>query len=268
MTSSDSWEITVIRHGIRHATRSEAYMSYGFYGEPDGEHTTAYYLWILRNGDQVIHVDTGYSTAGARKRGRTVLIDPLEALAHLGCSASDGNPVVVTHAHYDHIGNVAAFDRSPIYIAASEFEFWTSDLAPRTLFSHFGDQDEVAHLVAARADGRLREFSGRLELAPGVELIEVGGHTPGQLVVLVNTRAGRVLLASDAAHFHEELERDMLFASMADLPQSYRTLDWIREQEDLIVVTGHDEAELGRFIPLEGPLSEHAVKIGGSDDRR
>lgn len=255
MMAPQQWEILIVKHGIRHALRSESFMSYSIYGEPDDDYTTAYYFWVLRSGDQIIHVDTGYSAEGATKRGRTVLIDPLEALRHLGLSASSGHPVVVTHAHYDHIGNLAAFANSPIHISANELEFWTSDIAPKPLFAHFGDQAEVANIVTAKREGRLHQFSGRATIAPGVELVEVGGHTPGQLVVLVDTAVGKVMLASDAAHFHEELDRDMLFLSMADLPQAYRTLDWIRQQQDTIIITGHDAGELERFTPIQGPLA-------------
>lgn len=264
--ASNTWEILVVKHGTRDTKRSDVFMNYGFYGEPDRDFTVDYYFWVLRNGDRVIHVDTGYSASGAAKRGRSVLIDPLEALGHLGLSASDGHPVVVTHAHYDHIGNVAAFTNSQIYITSKELEFWTGDIATRPLFSHFGDQDEVADIVAAKREGRVHEFEGRLEIAPGVELIEAGGHTPGQLVVRVETGAGTVILASDAAHFHEEIERDMLFQSMADLPQSYRALDWIRAERDAIVVTGHDPSELERFEALDGPLSGYASIIGARRD--
>ena len=100
-------------------------------------------------------------------------------------------------------------------------------------------------------------------MAPGLELIEVGGHTPGQVVVVVQTNVGPVILASDAAHFHEEIERDMLFQSMADLPQSYRALDWLRAQDVAHIVTGHDAGELERFEPLDGQLSGLAAVIGG-----
>ncbi|GAA2178644.1 N-acyl homoserine lactonase family protein [Leucobacter tardus] len=260
--AADQWEIVVVRHGTRHARRSDVYMNYGFYGEADDDFTVDYYLWVLRNGEQIIHVDTGYSQAGAAKRGRTVLIDPLEALRRLGASAESGNPLVVTHAHYDHIGNVAAFANSPIYMSGAELEFWTSDIATRPLFSHYGDQDEIADLLAAEHEGRLVAFSGRLELSPGVELIEIGGHTPGELVVSVQTRAGEIILAGDAAHFREELDRDMLFQSMADVPQSYRALDWLRSQTDACIITGHDAGELDRFTPLDGALAGHAAVAG------
>jgi glyoxylase-like metal-dependent hydrolase (beta-lactamase superfamily II) len=261
----DTWEIIIIQHGTRLTMRSDVYMNYGFYNEPDDDFRLNYYLWVLRNQDQVILVDTGYSKEGAQMRGREVLIDPVEALSQLGINAADGHPVVVTHAHYDHIGNIGTFTHSPIHISRKELEFWTSDIATRPLFSHYGDQDEIADLVEAKHQGRLFEFDGHKTLASGVELIEVGGHTPGQLVVLVQTSVGPVILASDAAHFHEEIERDMLFQSMTDLPQSYRTLDWLRDQDVTYVVTGHDVGELERFKPIPDVLPQLAAIIGDSD---
>lgn len=263
--ASQNWEILIVRHGTRRARRSDVYLNYAFYGEPDDDFTVDYYFWVLRSGDRVIHIDTGYSAAGAAKRGRTVLIDPLEALGHLGLHPSDGNPLVITHAHYDHIGNLSAFTNSPVYISRKELEFWTGDIATRPLFSNFGDQEEIADIVEAKREGRVHEFEGRIKIAPGVELIEVGGHTPGELVVRVRTAIGDVILAGDAAHFHEELERDMLFVSMADLPQSYRALDWLRAEDVASIITGHDAGELERFEPLSGPLAGHAAIVGAHD---
>ena len=256
------WEVTIIRHGTRTGRKSEAFMNFSFYGEDDGEYTTDYFLWVLRRGDEVILVDTGYSKSGAEQRGRTVLIDPLEALARVGILPEQAPPIIVTHAHYDHIGNLDRFPSSRVHIAATEYEFWTSDIAPRPLFAHFGDQAEVDDLRQADAGGRLELFSGEREIADGVTVIEVGGHTPGQAMVLVDTAEGQVLLASDAAHFQEELDRDMPFVSMADLPQSYRVLDRIRGMDVAHIVTGHDPGTLERFEPYGDPLDGVASVIG------
>lgn len=237
-------------------------MNYAFYGEPDGPHRTDYYLWVLRRRDEVVIVDTGYSAAEALARDRVVLVDPVLALRDLGIDPEAGHPVVITHAHYDHVGNIAAFTGSPVHIARAELEFWTGPMATKTLFAHHGDPRAVEALGHARRDGRLRVFETETEVRPGVRVAAVGGHTPGQAIVTVRTTEGMVVLASDAAHFHEELHRDMLFQSMADLPRSYEVLDQLRSSPAAHVVSGHDPAELDRFTPLEGPLAGTAATIG------
>lgn len=252
----------MVRHGTRAAMRSEVFLNYPFYGEDDGPFTLDYFFWVLRRGDETIVVDTGYSEQGGSSRGREILIDPIEALRLLDVDPGAGVPVVVTHAHYDHIGNLAAFRSSPVHIARAEMEFWTSSIAERPLFSHFGDPREVDELRRAEAEGRLRPFSGEVSIADGVQLIEVGGHTPGQAMVAVETLEGRVLIASDAAHFVEELERDMPFVSMADVPQSYRVLERIRGTDAVHVLTGHDAGTLAALEPLGEPLPGLAGVIG------
>lgn len=262
MTTQHPWEVVVVRHGTRATRRSEVFLNYPFYGEQDGSFTLDYFFWVLRRGDEAIVVDTGFSTEGGASRGREILVDPVDALRRLGVDPASGVPVVVTHAHYDHIGNLPAFPASPVHIAQAELDFWTSDIAERPLFSHFGDPAEIGELRRIAADGRLRPFAGRARIADGVELIEVGGHTPGQAMVAVETREGRVLIASDAAHFVEELERDMPFVSMADVPQSYRVLEQIRQTDAVHVLTGHDAATLGALEPLGEPLPGLAGVIG------
>jgi glyoxylase-like metal-dependent hydrolase (beta-lactamase superfamily II) len=253
----------VVRHGTRSTLRSDVFLNYSFYGEDDAPFRLDYFLWVLRRGDETIVVDTGYSEAGALARGREILIDPVEALRRLGIEPGSGVPVVVTHAHYDHIGNLPAFASSEIHIARAELDFWTSDIANRPLFSHFGDPSEIDELRRAESEGRLRPFSGSATIADGVELIEVGGHTPGQAMVSVATSEGTVLIASDAAHFVEELERDMPFVSMADVPQSYRVLERIRLTDASHVLTGHDAGTLDGLEPLGEPLPGLAGVIGG-----
>jgi glyoxylase-like metal-dependent hydrolase (beta-lactamase superfamily II) len=258
---TNPWEIYVVQHGYRETVRSEAYMNYGIYEEPDDKHEIAYYFWIITNGDRTIHVDTGYSREAALKRKREILITPTEAMRQLGFPADAGAPLVVTHAHYDHIGNVKEFKNSHIYMARAELEFWESELASRPMFKQFGEQSEIAVLSQAQAEGRVTLFTGQYQLADGVTLIETGGHTPGQLVVSVDTAQGLVILASDAAHFHEEMEKDMLFQTMAHLPESYQALDWLRAQDDAVVVSGHDVGELKRFPAIDGQLSKFVSRI-------
>ncbi|MEQ6896152.1 N-acyl homoserine lactonase family protein [Microbacterium sp. KR10-403] len=262
MRAETTWQVVIIKHGTRMTTRSDAFMNYSFYGERDAPHRVDYYFWVLRRGDQAVIVDTGYSRHEGTRRGREVLIDPVDALRELGIDPEAGHPVVITHAHYDHIGNVDAFPNSPVYISRAELDFWTSPMARKTLFAHYGDPTSVDALEPARRQGRLHTFDSEVVVRPGIIASVVGGHTPGQSVVSVTTVEGVVMLASDAMHFHEELERDMLFQSMADLPASFDALERLRRSPAARIVSGHDARELSRHAALPGALSNLAATIG------
>ena len=86
---------------------------------------------------------------------------------------------------------------------ATELEFWASSLARYAQFAVVAEQPEVDCLVAASVAGRATTFTGECEPAPGIRMIEVGGHTPGQAIVVVDVGAGRtIVLASDASHYY------------------------------------------------------------------
>ena len=99
-------------------------------------------------------------------------------------------------------------------------------------------------------------------------MIELGGHSPGQAILLVETGDGTVLLASDATHYYEEIERDMPFLVVADLAAMYTGFDEMKRlvaERDAILVPGHDPEVMTRFSPH--PEAEFAVIIGRGHHR-
>jgi glyoxylase-like metal-dependent hydrolase (beta-lactamase superfamily II) len=242
------------------------FLNYEVYDEPDGPFTVDYYLWIVRSRTTTLLVDTGFARGPAEARGRTVLIDPAEAYRRLGVDTRRPHPVVITHAHYNHIGNLGVFPASPVVVSGTELDFWATPLATKPLIGHFAEPGELAVITEATRQGRVRRFSGTYEVAPGVIVTEVGGHTPGQCMVTVPTSEGVVLLTSDAVHFAEELVRDMPFVSITDLPATYQALQTVRELAARgavdHVVTGHDASELDHVEPYSADLAGIAGVIG------
>ena len=265
---NDKYEIVIVKFGTRQTVRSEVYLNYPLYHEDDGPIGMDYFVWVIRNSERTILVDTGFSAAGGAARKRTTLIPPMEAFAALGITPESAPPIVITHAHYDHTGHLSQFPSSSIVISRAELDFWSGPQAHQPLFHHSVADDDLAVLRAADVAGRVTAFEGRHQLAPGVELIQVGGHTPGQSVVLVETHAGAVLIASDAVHYYEELDREMPFMSVADLVAMYDSFDTIQgmlaDGTITAVVSGHDPDTLNRFTPLDGPLSGLAAVVGGA----
>lgn len=267
MPASDEYEVVIAQYGTRQGHRAEVYLNYGIYGQPDGPIGMDYFVWIIRNAERTILVDVGFSVAGGENRKRTFLKAPEDIYAALGIDIEAEQTIIVTHAHYDHIGNLDKFPNSQILIAQAEYDFWDSEMGRRAQFAWSTEDEEIDALRAAHRAGRVTTFSGSMQVAPGIELIEFGGHTPGISVVKVATPDGIVLLASDTIHYYEEYDADLPFAFVADLPQMYAGFDRIRALVDAgeiqHLVPGHDPDTLNRFDRIQdGPLAGIASTIG------
>ncbi|WP_197938279.1 N-acyl homoserine lactonase family protein [Phytohabitans flavus] len=253
-------EVLAVRYGTRAARKSEVFLHFDMYGEPDADIQMDYYFWVLRLGGQTILVDCGFNEASGGRRRRTMLCPPSRALSRLGIDPGTITTIVVTHGHYDHIGNLPDFPDARLVMARREYDFWTSPMGGKPLFAVSAETDDVAALHAAHDEGRIEFFTTHTSLPGGVDLVEVGGHTPGQLIV----RVGDVVLASDALHYYEELDEDRPFVHVADLPAMYAGFDMLRQLgETHRLVAGHDPDVMRRF-PVVGDGLAALITLDGS----
>lgn len=259
-----TYQVTAIRYGALDSTRAELFHRWGSYGEPDAEVEMAYYFWLLRSPDRTVLVDTGFDPAAGVRRGRRVLVEPLTALARLGVEPEEVSTVLISHFHYDHVGNLGAFPHAELIVGRTELDFWTGTIARRAQFAAHVEAPEIARIARAVEDGRVRTTAGEEEVLPGIRAIEVGGHSPGQLMVEVAGTDGPVLLTSDAVHFYEEMELDRPFGVVADLAAMYRAYDILREREEhgMTLVAGHDPVVMDRFADSDADTGL-AVEIKG-----
>lgn len=251
---SDGYEVVAVRYGTLTALKSELVYRYESYGEADAEVEMAYYFWLLRRPGATVLVDTGFDPAVGARRGRSCTWPPLDALRTLGVAPDDVDTVVVTHFHYDHIGNLDAFPRAQIVAPREELDFWTGPIADRVQFAAHVEPGEVGRVERWAAEGRVRLTDGTEEILEGVTAISVGGHSPGQQVTTVVGEGGLVALASDAVHFYEELELERPFGVIADLARMYMAYDLLDDlaEAGAAVVPGHDPDVLRRYAAVDG----------------
>jgi glyoxylase-like metal-dependent hydrolase (beta-lactamase superfamily II) len=216
-----------------------------------------YFFWLLEGSDGTIVVDTGYDPEVGAQRGRECICEPADAFSQLGVDPDAVELLILTHLHWDHTGNLGPFSRARLVVPQRELDFWTGPLASRHHLAELVVPDELALVALAAGEGRVTLVAAEQEVAPGVTAIDVGGHSPGQLVLVVETASGPVVLASDAIHYYEELERDRPFSVFVDLAESYRALDTLRAltRNGEPLVAGHDPLVMERFAQVHDGLA-------------
>ncbi|GAA4113172.1 N-acyl homoserine lactonase family protein [Nocardioides fonticola] len=247
--AAPDWQVHAVRYATYPTTRSAELLRFAEYGEPDGPMICDFYLWVVRSAEQVILFDTGYTRAAGDRLGVAWLSGVPEALADLDLGPDDVTTVVHSHLHSDHVGNHELLSGAQVRMRREEWEFWTSPMAERALFRRFTDADQMAALERVRREGRLVLDEEEVEVAPGVRTVALPGHTPGSQGLLIESGGRRVLLASDAAHYYEELDDDRPFFIVDDLPRMYASFDRLRtaREDGVRVVAGHDPADLEAF---------------------
>ncbi len=217
--------------------------------EHDGPMPLDYFVWLVRGEGREIVVDTGFSPAVAKRRGRDHLRCPAAALGLLGCDAATVKDVVITHLHYDHVGNFELFPAATFHLQDDEMRFATGRHMAQPAYRGAFDVEDVVGMVRSAYDGRVHFHEGEGEVAPGVTVHRLGGHTMGLQVVRVATRGGWLVLASDASHFYANMENDRPFPIVHDLAEvkaGYRRLRELAESPAHII-PGHDPEVLKRY---------------------
>jgi glyoxylase-like metal-dependent hydrolase (beta-lactamase superfamily II) len=211
-----------------------------------------YFVWVIRNPARSIVVDTGFDAKEGARRGRKVLRAPAAALAQVGSAAEAIEHVIVTHLHYDHAGTLSAFPMARFHLQAAEMAYATGPCMTHPPLRHPFTVDHVCEMVKNVYAGRVIFHDGDAEVAPGVTVHKIGGHSRGLQCVRVATANGPVVLASDASHFYENFETGKVFpitVDIADVLAGYQRIVTLAGSP-LRVVPGHDPLILARYPAL------------------
>src|SRR5262249_50862203 len=89
------------------------------------------------------------------------------------------------------------------------------------------EADDVVAMVRKVFAGRVRFHDGDDEIAPGITVHRIGGHSEGLQSVRVKTRRGYVVLASGASHLDQHIDEARVFPivyNTGDVLAGYETL--------------------------------------------
>ena len=255
-----TYEVFAIKYAERPGQRPEHFIG----GDPhDGHMPMDYFVWLIRNEDRVIVVDTGFDAAMAAKRKRTLVREPREGLALLGVDASVVRDVIITHLHNDHIGTFFDFPAARFHLQDEEMEFVTGRQMRHHIFRRPYEVEHVVGVVRMVFKDRVEFHRGEGNIAPGVSVHHIGGHTMGLQAVRVHTQRGWVVLASDASHYYEHMETGRCFPLVFDVAEMLAGYDTLRRlaASPKHIIPGHDPLVLQRYPAVSKELAGIAVRL-------
>jgi glyoxylase-like metal-dependent hydrolase (beta-lactamase superfamily II) len=247
-------------YAIRYADSPGDLASDMVMGAPKDEKIdTVYALWLIRGGGRNILFDSGFHRERWFKEW-TVLnyIRPDEAVKLAGVQPEEITDVVISHAHWDHMGGIDLFPKATIWIQKEEFRYYTGE-AWQPGGDHGGiDPEDVQTLARLNTEGRVRLIDGDdVEILPGIRAYTGGRHTYASQYLLV-AGSPRFVLASDNAYLYRNLETHMASATFTEADHAAN----IKNQQRMIqlagaldrVVPGHDALQFQKF-PTQGRVA-------------
>ncbi len=254
-----------VKYGDRVTRKSIVFHGFAESGEPDADQPMDYSFWVARTENAVVLIDTGYDISRHDWLGEISRTPTPEGLRLLGIDPADVELVIATHFHYDHVGYIDHFPTATIVASRTEYDYWVAKYAENGLVGEFATPADVTAIIRAGDENRLRLVEGETEVFPGIIVYPVGGHCPGQLLTYVESKSGPIILASDAIHLGEQVERGWPFFAHTDLHEMAEGIAFAKELSAATgapIIPGHDPSVRTDYPAVDGPASAIATRLG------
>jgi glyoxylase-like metal-dependent hydrolase (beta-lactamase superfamily II) len=249
-----AYELFAIRYATREARRSDHFIG----GDPhDGPMPMDYFMWLAKGERRSFVIDTGFREEVAERRKRTFLRCPVEALALFDVDPNTVEDVILTHLHYDHVGNFDRFPRARFHLQERELAYATGKYMRYPRLAHSFEVEDVCGIVRLNYARRVLFYDGDAELAPGITVHAAGGHSAGLQFVRVRTARGFVVLASDVSHFYENMASQRPFTTAFHIGEMLEGFDRLLAlaPDESHIVPGHDPLVM-KLYPAPSPKLE------------
>ncbi len=144
MNALPEYELFAIRYATREARRADHFIG----GDPhDGPMPMDYFVWVAKSAERAFVIDCGFTEETAKKRKRTFLRDPIDALKLVGVDADTVQDVILTHLHYDHVGGFNRFPKAKFHLQEPEIHYATGRYMQYHRLAHSFEVEDIVGVV-------------------------------------------------------------------------------------------------------------------------
>jgi glyoxylase-like metal-dependent hydrolase (beta-lactamase superfamily II) len=228
-------------------------------GPKDQKIDIAMVVWLVRGGGHTILFDSGFHRDTFLKDfPMKDYLRPDEAVKLAGVQPDAVTDIIISHAHWDHMGGIDLFPKAQVWIQSEEYRYYTG-AAWQPGGDHGGiDPEDVKALVRLNIEGRLHLVNGdNVEIFPGIRAYTGARHTYASQYLRVDGQPPFVL-ASDNCYLYLNLSQHLASATFSDADHAAN----IANQSRMIklagsadrVVPGHDGLQFEKF-PTQGRVA-------------
>ncbi len=185
--------------------------------------------YLMRRAGAWILWDTGIEDAIAREPGGKVIAHAIrgivvrtirDQLADIGLAPGDVETVILSHGHFDHVGNAALFPHATWLLQRHEHD---AMFGPS--YAQYGYSPPLYEVLRV-AKIELMDGDHNIFGDGSAQVVATPGHTPGHCSLLVRlANTGPVLLSADVAHFSFSMEHRCVPTFNSDPDQSRRSME-------------------------------------------
>ena len=201
--------------------------------------------------------------------------EPKEVLSRIGYSPEDVDTILVTHMHFDHMGNFEAFPNAKLYIQLDEYLGWSEAVCAAHqheteeekawIFSSFDPQD-LMRAAQGVSDGRVQFVRGDEEILPGITAhLAKDSHTFGTQWFQVRTRNGPFAVVGDTVYWYSNIEKmwppGYHQGNAFNQIRAYREIRQVLKQKVDRVIPGHDPQVWNRHSSWTAPSGNQIAEV-------
>ena len=208
-TTLGDFEITVLNDGTldlpvdkelkQPAAKTDAELAKSFQKSPL---QTSVNGFLINTGTKLVLVDTGAASLFGPTLGQ--LLGNLKAS---GYKPEQVDEIYITHMHGDHVGGLAAneqrvFPNAVVRAGKLDADYY---LNPANLEKASADakdnfQGPLVSITPYIKAGKFQPIVANTELVPGIKSYFTGGHTPGHVIYVVESKGQKLVLLGDLLH--------------------------------------------------------------------